>query len=229
MNTTKNSKYTLVLFTIILITSCSYSQKNKIGNEFTSQNGSKIKYAYNLPKNYENGKNYNVLITPGDGTPNDSDDFLFWGKKTESYDWILVETNAVIRPGNMKMVQELLEELKIKLKPIGDKFHIMGFSANSAGTFQVALSLPQYFHSVTGVPGHPRTTDDKDLLKIKDMKVNFIVGEKDTYWLNSARNAYSKLTDQGIEVKLNIVKNGGHVLREIKGDLFMEYLEWVRE
>jgi len=218
-----------IVLCFLLFIGFAFGQHKKDETVFRSEQGKKIKYAYNLPKEYNSNKKYHVLITPGGGTADDSNDFLFWGSNTKDYGWILIETNGTIRPGNMKVVQEFLDHLKQKFQPKGNKFHIMGFSANSIGAFKMVLNFPGYFHSVTGVPGHPRTTNKRELIKLKNVKVNFIVGERDGYWLSSAKKFNNTLKELGIEVKLQIVKNGGHVLREIIGDRFMGYMEWLKE
>lgn len=206
-----------------------FGQQKKKERAFRTSQGKLFKYAYNVPKDYSNKKEYHVLIGPGGGTVDDSNDFLFWGSRTENYNWILIETNATVRPKNMQMVEEFLAHLKLEFQPIGGKFHIIGFSANSAGAFKTVLNLPAYFHSVTGVPGHPRTTSKKELIKLKDIKVHFIVGERDSYWLSNAKRVSTILTGLGVHVKLQIVKGGGHVLSEIIGDRFMKYLKWIKE
>lgn len=206
-----------------------FGQQAKKEGTFKTSQGKLFRYAYSVPKDYLKNKQYDVLIAPGGGTADDQNDFLFWGNHTENYNWILIETNATVRPKNTRQVAKFLEHLKQQFRPKGGKFHIMGFSANSAGAFKTVLSLPNYFHSITGVPGHPRTTSKKELVKLRHIKVNFIVGERDTYWLNSAKRYIRMLKEMGVSVQLQIVKNGGHVLREIIGDRFMEYLKWVQE
>lgn len=220
---------TIIVMCFLFCVGFAYGQHKKSGAEFRSSKGDKLKYAYNLPKNYEKSKAYHILIAPGGGTADDTNDFLFWGSDTKDYDWILIETNATIRPENMSLLKEFLDHLKQKFQPNGGKFHIMGFSANSGGAFKIVLSFPEYFHSVTGVPGHPRTTSKKELIKLKNVKVNFIVGERDGYWLSSAKRFNNTLKELGVDVKLQIVKKGGHVLREIIGERFMDYMEWLKE
>lgn len=221
-------KNSIVLLAFLCV-GFAFGQHKKKGEVFESSQGKKIKYAYNLPENYNKSKSYHVLIAPGGGTADDSNDFLFWGSNTKDYQWILIETNATIRPSNMKVLKEFLDHLKKQFQPKEGKFHIMGFSANSAGAFKTVLSLPEYFHSITGVPGHPRTMNKRELIKLKNIKVNFIVGERDGYWLSSAKKFNNTLKTLGITVKLHIVKGGGHVLREIIGARFMHYLEWLKE
>ncbi|MDT7830892.1 hypothetical protein RQM59_00785 [Flavobacteriaceae bacterium S356] len=221
-------KNTFVLICFLLMVGLAFGQHKKENTIFKNTDGVKMKYAYNLPKNYAKNKEYHVLIAPGGGTADDSNDFLFWGRNTANYDWILIETNATIRPNNMKTLKAFFDHLKQQFKPKGNKFHIMGFSANSAGAFKTVLNLPEYFHSITGVPGHPRTANKRELIKLKNIKVNFIVGEHDGYWLNSAKRFNTTLKELGVEVKLQIVKGGGHVLKEIIGDRFMKFMEWLK-
>ena len=222
-----NYKHLLGFALAMLLCGWSFAQTGKTNGKFKSDDGTVFKYAYSLPSNYQVGEQYDILIAPGGGTADDSDDFIFWGSDNHR-GWILLETPAIVQPRNMSEIKELLEHFRLKLNPSGNKFHIMGFSANSAGAFQTVLALPGYFHSATGVPGHPRTNSEADLISLKSVKVNFIVGENDGYWLKSAETHYKKLIELGIESKLNIVKDGNHVLREIVGEKFMSYMDWLR-
>ena len=222
------SKFSPIIILAMISTAFSFSQNNKIEKVFTSKSEKKINYAYSLPQNFDSAKDYNVLIAPGGGTSDDSDDFILWRNCKNNFDWILLETNATF--GNsINTLKEFLDYLNENLHVIENKFHIMGFSANSADTFNVALNLPNYFHSVTGVPGHPRTNNKSDLIKLRNMEVNFIVGENDTYWLNAAEKYNTMLKELSIEVKLNIVKNSNHKLTSIVGDRFIDYMSWLKD
>ena len=105
---------------------------------------------------------------------------------------------------------------------------MVGFSANSNNTFKIGLEIPQYFASITGIPGHPRTKDEKSIKKLKGVKIQNIVGEKDGYWRQSAEEfdvLYEKL---GVDHTLEVIPNGEHVLRELVGSGFMKRMERMR-
>jgi hypothetical protein len=108
------------------------------------------------------------------------------------------------------------------------KFHMVGFSANSANTFKIALQIPEYFTSVTGIPGHPRTKDEQQIKKLAPVKIQNIVGEKDSYWLKTGEEYDAVYESLGIVHTLDVIPNGEHVLRQLIGDGFMKKMERMR-
>ena len=93
---------------------------------------------------------------------------------------------------------------------------------------QIGLQIPQYFTSITGIPGHPRTKVEESLKKLKGVKIQNIVGGNDGYWLRSAKEFESLYEMLGIDHTLDIIPNGGHVLKELVGSGFMQRMERMR-
>lgn len=191
------------------------------------EDGRQLPYLIQLPESYKPGKTYPVLIGPGAGTKEEKGS-LFCGPDVAHFDWIIVSSMAFLGPQPVKTTQKLLETIRSNYRVEGNKFHLHGFSANSAGSFRVALALPTYFHSVTGIPGHPRTTDRSALSKLKGVTINFIVGEKDRYWLKASRAAEQQLRSLGIQTRFEVIPAGGHVLEALFGAGFMNRLEKLR-
>ena len=125
-------------------------------------------------------------------------------------------------------VAELMEVLREKFIVEGNKFHIVGFSANSGPIFNLFLDVPEYFHSITGIPGHPRTTSTSVIKQMKAVKVQNIVGEKDTYWLQEARKYEEIYEELDMNSILDIEPDGQHVLRHLVGKGFMVKMERMR-
>ncbi|MEK6154561.1 hypothetical protein WIW50_14925 [Flavobacteriaceae bacterium 3-367] len=182
-----------------------------------------LRYAYTLPDDYDPHKAYPVLIAPGMGR-DDTTVNLFFGPRPEQHGWILIESVALIR--GAKVMQALLDELKRNYTIEG--FHFLGYSANSAGEFDIAMELASEFTSVTGLPGHPRTTDSKKLQRLKSLKIQFIVGENDSWWKKQALNSQKTLESLGVDVRLQIVKDGGHILRHYAGAPLFKILNTLR-
>ena len=70
--------------------------------------------------------------------------------------------------------------------------------------------------------GNPGTTNKDELAKLKGVKVQFIVGDKDAYWMSSAKKRHQLLLEVGVDSQLEIIKNGKHVLTELIGQGFLE-------
>lgn len=191
--------------------------------------GRSLPYAYHLPHDFDPAQEYPVLIGPGDGTPGSNDSF-YWKKGDPSeHGWIIVESMAFLEREPVETTQKLLDHLSEKFKVEGGKFHIMGFSANSVGCFHVALAMPDRFHSATGVPGYPRSENLEALApRLKDLKFQFLVGERDTGWLRPAERAHEQLQALGLDSRLEVIPDAGHVITEIIGREFMKRMDWVR-
>ncbi len=214
-----------IVILLILIESSAFCQNRRF-ESFESTNGKSFSYALNLPDGFDVEKTYPFLIGPGDGTKG-SDKSFFWNvQDTGQFDWVLVE--FVIWKEDPLIVAELLDLLNKKYNVEKDKFHMVGFSANSANTFKIGLQIPEYFTSITGIPGHPRTSDETAIRSLKGVKIQNIVGENDGYWLRSARDFDKLYKKLGIETTLDIIPNGGHVLKELIGNGFMTKMEKMR-
>ena len=188
--------------------------------------GKNIPFAFPLPEGYDPDKTYPVVLGPGDGTPG-GDGCAYWRGDFLETDWIRIENMAFSRSDRVKATRVLLHHLMSRFKVEGNRFHMVGFSANSAGAFQVVLALPELFQHVTVIPGYPRTEDDMMLKRLKGIWVQFIVGAADTGWLTRSRAYHKSLTDMGVGTKLDVVK-GGHILKDLFGAPFMSKLGWGR-
>ena len=76
--------------------------------------------------------------------------------------------------------------------------------------------------------GNPGSLSKKDIAALKNMKVQFVVGEDDRYWQKSARDANTKLKAAGVNTTLEIIPDGKHVMKELIGKGFMQRLEKLR-
>lgn len=188
-----------------------------------------LPYSVDLPPDFDPSVPHPVLLGPGEAEPNpEQPGSLFWGEDAVQRGWIVVESPAFVSDAPVEKTRKLLDHIASVYNVEGGKFHVAGFSSNSAGAFHVAMAMPERFHSVTGLPGHPVTSNDADLAKLKGVIVSFIVGENDAIWLEEARAAHETLRLQGVETYLEVIPGGGHVLQELFGGEFMERLDALR-
>ncbi len=211
----------LILLLLLSIHLSGFAQREIARLEI--QGADNLLYAYTLPDSYDPAKAYPVLIAPGMGSEADEVN-LYFGPNPSKQRWILIESIALIKGSGV--MSALLEELKVKFKVEG--FHFLGFSANSAGEFQIAMDLPHAFKSVTAIPGHPRTKKTEELKKLKGLKILMIVGERDSWWKKQAQESKDTMQSLGIDVRLKIVPKGGHILREFAGDPLFNLLNTLR-
>ena len=66
------------------------------------------------------------------------------------------------------------------------------------------------------------------LKRLKDIRVQFIVGDRDAGWLSQSKSYHERLTGMGVSTKLDIIKGGGHILKDLFGAPFMSKLAWGR-
>ncbi len=220
--------HTFILF-LIFASLFQLSAADKKDNTIDGYNGSKISYAYHLPKDYSPSKKYHVLINPGGGKASEDNSF-FLGDNPSKYGWIVIETHFYDYRNLEKDMNSLLDHLTKKFKVQNNRFHIVGYSANSSYAFRAGIKLSGKFASITGIPGHP-SASDSELKKLIDSKtkIQLIVGENDGYWTRESRGAYKKLKKLGVDVILEVVPNTGHVIRQFKGDEFLKRIDKLRE
>lgn len=176
--------------------------------------GRKIQYAVQLPKDYDESKTYPVAVGPSE-TKADDDQSYYWRGIKDTQGWILLD--FPIYEGRKATVEAFLEHIRDKYNVEGDKFHTICFSANSSGIFSLVMNMPEYFHSITGMAGNPGTRDSGQLAKLKGVKVRFVVGDRDTYWMNAAKDRHAKLVEVGVDSQIEIIENGKHVLTNLIG------------
>lgn len=211
---------TLFTLPIILIwTSC--TAKNNATLKQYQYNGKSYTYAIQLPKGYDASKEYPVLIGPSEVEGENIDSFYWKGVK-DTEGWILVSYPIYTATKRIDEIKALLEHLKSTYNIEGNKFHTVCYSANSASIFDLVIAIPGYFPGITGMAGNPGTTNKEQLKKLKGVKVQFVVGDKDTYWMNSAKSRHQLLLELGVESTLEIIKNGRHIMTLLVGKGFLE-------
>jgi predicted esterase len=221
----------ILVLTAALLTGSACAQNRLTNTRFETvklDNGKFLPYAIHLPNDYDPTKAYPTIIGPGDGVKEDSPGY-YWHGRPSDFGWLIVETPAHFATDAVSQMSQLLDHLNAQYNVEGDKFHMVGFSANSANSFRVGIALADRFHSLVGVAGFPRQNPTgKDLARVKHTKFYFIVGDRDQYWMNASQKAHDYLTSKGIDSTMKIIKNGGHVLKEIDGQPFIDLMEAMR-
>ena len=76
--------------------------------------------------------------------------------------------------------------------------------------------------------GNPGRLSSTDIDALQTVKVQFVVGENDSYWQRSARDSHEKLIAGGVDSEFEIVPNGEHVMTNLIGAPFIQKLEKLR-
>jgi len=188
--------------------------------------GESIPYAVHLPNGFDPEENYPVLIGPGDGVE-DVDPGFYWSSDPYSHGWIIVDAQ-LWEADTRRNLDGLLDAILAEYKVEGRKFHAVCWSANSAGIFRLATEHSARFHSITGMAGNPSGVSTSDIEALRDVRIQFVVGENDRGWQRSARRAHEQLQEGGIDSTFEIVPGAGHVMHELVGQGFMQRLEKLR-
>ena len=188
--------------------------------------GDAIPYAIHLPPDFDADKSYPVLIGPGDGEEG-ADPGFYWQTDPHIDGWIIVDAQ-IWDSATARSLDALLDAVAAEVNVEGEKFHAVCWSANSAGIFRLIIDHAKRFHSITGMAGNPGRVSSTDIAALQTVKVQFVVGENDTYWQRSARDAHETLLAAGVDSVFEIVPNGEHVMTNLIGAPFISKLEKLR-
>lgn len=180
--------------------------------------GKTIELDYYLPDDFDTEKSYPVMLAPGS---------FFLQDDPAAFGWVIVRAGIEEPRFTARDASVVLNQISTVVVPRGGKFHMMGYSANSGGVFRIAAALRTRFAGILTIPGHPRKRSEYEA--IKQMKIRFIVGARDGYWLREAKKAHAQFQALGADTDIEIVENGGHVLKHLAGaPLFKRIDDWFR-
>lgn len=185
-----------------------------------------IPYAVHLPDGFDASRTYPVLIGPGEGVRGEEPGF-YWASDPYSHGWIIVDAR-IWEKATRDEIERLLDQVSSDYNVEGGKFHTACWSANSAGIFDLVIDHADRFHSITGMAGNPRSLSKRDIEALQDVRVQFVVGDRDGYWMRSAKDAYEQLMQGGVTATLEIIPNGEHVMRNLIGRGFMQRMDRLR-
>lgn len=187
--------------------------------------GMKLHYKLVLPKDYDPAKAYPAVLAFPPGSQN-MDMVLTtliqnWLPEAERRGYIVVIPAA---PGGKpfvgdgsKVFPEFIEQLLREYKIRDNKFHVAGMSNGGRSAFHVAAMYPQYFWSVTGLPGFLPDPTPERIDALANMCIFMHVGEFDTDWVEQVQEQASLFRSKRYTVRFTIEKNEGHVMRTLAG------------
>lgn len=89
---------------------------------------------------------------------------------------------------------------------------LVGASNGGRGLFFAAVSQPDRFRALVGLPGS-YGGDPANLAVLAGKPIWLLVGEFDDAWVDGAEATVAALASQGIDAELEIVPGEGHVMR----------------
>ena len=197
----------------------------KIFDKTADVAGTKLDYKVILPNDYDPAKAYfGILAFPGG--PQTMEMVLGtvmrnWREQAETLGYIVIVPAApngdlFFEEGDRvfpAFIVKLLADYKIQQ----NKFHIAGVSNGGLSAFHIASLYPQYFWSVTGLPGFLDDGSPERVQALSKLCIYMYAGEMDPGWLRSERTEAARFKSQGYTVEFNEEKGQGHVMRTLEG------------
>jgi len=185
-----------------------------------------VHYKVILPQGYDSAKAYPaVLAFPGGPQTMDMVEGTLernWRAQAERLGYIVIIPAApngqLFFEEGAKVFPEFLVKLLGDYKILDNKFHIAGVSNGGLSAFHLAASYPQYFWSVTGLPGFLLDPTPARVRALAKMCINMYAGGNDEDWLESEQKQAAQFRAQGLTVEFNEERGEGHVMRTLEGE-----------
>ena len=178
-------------------------------------NGNTVELEIHLPDSQKSVVDYNVVVSPGE---------YYWGKPEAHSRWIVVVSDAFFGPQSSVNAKPTLDWIREHYPPLGGGFHMAGWSANSAGVFEIVSNHPGDFLSITGIAGMPGRNSEDAMLALKAVRIQFIVGENDSYWRQGSERWHEFFLEKGADSRIEVIPNGPHVIEELIGSPIFDRL-----
>jgi predicted peptidase len=186
-----------------------------------------VQYKVVLPDGYDPAKAYPAILAMGGGpqTMNTVDGVLArnFRAEAEKRGYIVVAPAApdgdlFFQDGD-RIFPEFLKLIAADYKIRGNKFHIAGVSNGGIAALHVAALNPEYFLSVTALPGYMWQPTVAKLQAISKMCVFMYVGEFDPYmWHNEMKKEVEFLRSKGTVARYSVEGGQPHRIETLAGD-----------
>ena len=197
----------------------------KVLDETAEIAGTTLRYRVVIPKEYDPEKTYPAILAfpPGAQTM----DMVFftmeqnWRGQAEKRGYLVFlpatpdGTMFYDRAG--RVFPEFLEQILHRWKIRENRFHVAGMSNGGVSAFHIAALYPEYFVSVTGLPGYLRDDTAEHVAALSRLCLHMYVGEEDSGWRGSMEKQFADFRSRGFPVSLSVEKSQGHVMSTLAG------------
>jgi poly(3-hydroxybutyrate) depolymerase len=217
---TRRSSWVRWLFVTTVIAFANRPLAAKVLDKTEDIAGTAVHYRVILPNHYDPTKAYPaVLAFPGGPQTMDTVEGTQernWREQAERLGYIVVIPAApngqLFMKEGAKVFPAFLVQILGEYKILDEKFHIAGVSNGGLSAFHIAASYPQYFWSVTGLPGFLLDATPERVRALAKMCIHMYAGEMDSDWLESEKNQAAQFRAQGFAVEFSEEKGQGHVM-----------------
>ena len=214
-----------VMLSVVLLLVVSPLFAAKAYDKTAEVQGTMVHYKVVLPRDFDPAKAYPAVLAfpPGAQTM----DMVLttvlqnWVPEADRYGYIVfVRAAPNGRPftgAGAKVFPEFIELLLREYKIRENKFHVAGMSNGGRSAFHIAALYPQYFLSVTGLPGYLPDATPERIAALAKMCIYMYAGEFDSDWVQQMQQQSSMFRAKGFNVRSSIEKGEGHVMRTLAG------------
>ena len=227
---------TLVLQTAVALTALASGQTQD--RQLALENGGTLDYVLQLPEDFDEAKAYPVLLALPPGKQNramvDAGLNLYWAEQGLARSWVVVSPVAPgpsFYSGSEVHLPALLDEVAKQVQVAGGRVHVAGPSNGGRSAFRFALGHPDRTASLLVLPGFPPTAEDeKRLINLLEMPVEFLVGGDDEAWVVASQRAHDALKQLGHQqLKLRIFPGEGHSPKSVTSHMVFDSLDAAHE
>jgi poly(3-hydroxybutyrate) depolymerase len=206
-----------------LAAACAHGEVQNKSKEIA---GTTVNYVVVLPNKFDPAKAYPaVLAFPGGAQDMETVQGTLernWRLLGERLGYIVIIPEApdgeLYLEGGAKVFPEFLAKLLADYKVLDGRFFIAGVSNGGLSAFHIASLYPQYFWSVTGLPGLLFDAKPAKVQALSKLCIYMYAGSEDTNWLNSEKKQADLFRSQGFHVEFSEEKGEGHVMHTLDGE-----------
>jgi predicted esterase len=120
--------------------------------------------------------------------------------------------------GSERHIPEFLRLLQKEFAVADGTFHLTGVSNGGVAAFRVALLYPEFFQSLTVLPGFPPTPAGRQYFgRLSAMRIAMFVGEHDDGFREPMELAQQAFAANGKDIHMEILADEGHFVRSLSG------------
>lgn len=184
-----------------------------------------LHYKVVLPNGYDPAKAYPTVIAfPGGEQSMDTVEGTLernWKNQAEKRGYIVIVPAApngtLFFEGGEKVFPEFFTKILADYNVLDKKFHIAGVSNGGISAFHIAAMYPQYFWSVTGLPGFLPQPAPQRIQALSGLCINMYAGELDPDWAQQEAEQAQAFRKMGMKVEIAVEKGQGHVMETLDG------------
>ena len=184
-----------------------------------------LHYKVVLPNGYDPAKAYpTVLAFPGGEQSMDTVEGTLernWKDQAEKRGYIVIipaaPNGTLFFEGGEKVFPEFFNMILSNYNVLDKKFHIAGVSNGGISAFHIAAMYPQYFWSVTGLPGFCPQAAPERVKALSGLCINMYAGALDPDWAEMEAEQAQVFRKQGMKVEIAVEKGQGHVMETLGG------------